>query len=223
MKPAAVLTDIEGTTTPLAFVHDVLFPYARARLPAFCVQHANDPVLDAVKTEAAGADPLRALLGWMAADAKIAALKTIQGMIWAEGYAAGELAAVLYPDVAPALRRWHRAGLRLNVYSSGSQAAQRLLFAHSGEGDLTGLFEGFFDTDAGPKRAAASYRGIAAALGLPAGSLLFLSDVEAELDAAGEAGLSTCQLVRPVDRTVAGARHAVAGDFKEVAARFSLG
>ena len=223
MTPAGVLTDIEGTTTPLAFVHEVLFPYARARLPAFCARHAGAPVLDAVREAAAGRPPLQALLEWMAADAKIAPLKTIQGMIWAEGYAAGEITGVLYPDVAPALRRWHAAGLRLNVYSSGSEAAQRLLFRHSDAGDLSGLFGGYFDTGVGAKREAASYARIASAVALPRGALLFLSDVEAELDAAGQAGLMTCQLLRPADRTVAGTRHPVAKDFDEAAARFSLG
>ncbi len=222
MTPAGVLTDIEGTTTPLAFVHEVLFPYARARLPGFCASHAGAPVMDAVRAEVGG-DPLEALLGWMAADAKVAPLKTIQGMIWAEGYAAGELTGKLYPDVAPALRRWHGAGLRLNVYSSGSEAAQRLLFAHSDAGDLSGLFDGFFDTSVGLKRDAASYARIVAATGLAAATLLFLSDVEAELDAAGAAGLVTCQLVRPADRTAAGTRHPTAADFDEVAARFDLG
>ena len=223
MTPAGLLTDIEGTTTPLAFVHQVLFPYARARLPAFCARHAGAPVLDAVREAAPGQAPLQALLAWMAADAKIAPLKTIQGMIWAEGYAAGELTATLYPDVAPTLRRWHGAGLRLNVYSSGAVAAQRLLFRHSGDGDLSDLFDGFFDTAMGPKRDAASYTAIASAIGLAAGKLLFLSDVEAELDAAGQAGMLTCQLVRPADRTLAATRHPVAQDFDEVAARFSLG
>lgn len=217
-----VLTDIEGTTTPLAFVHDVLFPYALARLPAFCARHADDPVMDEVKAQAAGAAPLDALRGWMAADMKIAPLKTIQGLIWAEGYATGALTGALYPDVPPALRRWVKAGLRLYVYSSGSVAAQRLLFRHSAAGDLSGLFQGFFDTAAGPKRDAASYAGIARVANLSPGALLFLSDVEAELDAAAASGLQTCQLARPEDGTLAGTRHQVAAEFGEVARRFKL-
>ena len=219
---AGVLMDIEGTTTPLSFVHDVLFPYAQTRLPAFCAEHAQDLVMDEVKAQAAGADPLAALQGWMAADMKLAPLKTIQGLIWAEGYEGGALTGTLYPDVPPALRRWVKAGLRLYVYSSGSVAAQRLLFRHSDAGDLSGLFQGFFDTAAGPKRDAGSYASIARGINLAPGELLFLSDVEAELDAAAEASLRTCQLARPEDRTVAGTRHPVAAEFGEVARLFGL-
>jgi enolase-phosphatase E1 len=222
IPPAAVLTDIEGTTTPIAFVHDVLFPYARARLPAFCAAHAHDPVMDEVARLAAGADPLDTLLGWMARDEKITALKTIQGMIWADGYAKGEIVAALYPDVAPALRRWAKAGLRLFVYSSGSVAAQKLLFGHTPDGDLAPLFAGFFDTVTGPKREAGSYARICRGANLTPGETLFLSDVTAELDAAAAAGLRTCQLVRPADGTALGDNHATAADFADVAARFGL-
>ncbi|MDE2515171.1 MAG: acireductone synthase [Rhodospirillales bacterium] len=223
---AAILTDIEGTTTPIAFVHTTLFPFAAARLGDFLAAHAADPAVAAILAEvralAPGVDPLAALRGWMAADAKVTPLKTLQGLIWADGYASGALTATLYPDVAPALRRWAAAGRRLAVYSSGSIAAQRLLFGHSDAGDLTGLFSGWFDTTTGAKRDAASYRAIAAALGLPAAAILFLSDVTAELDAAVAAGLRACQLVRAQDGTQPGTAHPVAADFDGVADLFGL-
>lgn len=217
LPPAAILTDIEGTTTPIAFVHRVLFPYARARLPAFCAAHAGEPVLAEVP------EPVVAtLLGWMDRDEKISALKTIQGMIWAEGYEAGDFTGEIYADVPPALRRWAKAGLRQYVYSSGSVAAQKLLFGYTPEGSLLPLFQGFFDTKVGPKRVAASYADIARGANVPAGEFLFLSDVEAELDAAAEAGFLTCQLLRAEDGTVASARHETAVDFIEVARKFGL-
>ncbi len=222
VPPAAVLTDIEGTTSPIAFVHDVLFPYAQARMAAFCADHADDPVMDEVAKLAAGADPVRTLLGWMARDEKITPLKTIQGMIWAEGYAKGEITAVLYPDVAPALRRWVQGGVRLYVYSSGSVAAQKLLFGHTPAGDLTPLFAGFFDTKVGAKRAPMSYAAICRGANVSPAEMLFLSDVAAELDAAAAAGLRTCQLARPEDGTLAGTAHPVAADFAAVAAQFGL-
>jgi enolase-phosphatase E1 len=215
IPPAAILTDIEGTVSPIAFVRDVLFPYARARLPAFCESGA--PALDEVPEP-----KLETLLGWMDRDAKITALKAIQGLLWEEGYRSGAITAALYPDVAPALRRWSKAGLRLFVYSSGSVAAQKLLFGHTPAGDLTPLFQGFFDTRVGPKREAGSYKLIAQGANISPAELLFLSDVEAELDAAAAAGLRCCQLVRVQDGTVESTRHAVAADFAEVAARFSL-
>ena len=215
MKPAAIITDIEGTTTPIAFVHRVLFPYARERMAAFVASH--HPALADVP-----APKLETLLGWMDRDEKITALKTIQGILWNEGYRAGALTAEIYEDVPPALRRWARARLRLFVYSSGSVAAQKLLFGHTPQGDLTPLFQAYFDTQAGAKRETASYERIAKGIGLPGGEFLFLSDVEAELDAAAEAGLQTCQLVRAQDNTVASTRHATAADFAEVAQKFGL-
>ena len=169
-----ILTDIEGTTSSLSFVHDTLFPYARARLPGWVAQHGGD---------------LDHLLALMDADAKDTELKDIQGRIWAEGYAAGELTGHVYPDAAQALRRWHGEGLTLAVFSSGSVAAQKLIFGHSDQGDLTPLFSGWFDTTTGPKRESMSYVLIADALGIAPAEVLFLSDVAAETDAAKAAGM----------------------------------
>ena len=225
-RPASVLTDIEGTTTPIAFVHRTLFPFARARLPAFLEQHmANGAVasiIREVQSLAPDQPPLTTLLGWMDADAKVTPLKELQGLIWREGYATGALHAEVYPDVADCLRSWQAGGVRLAVYSSGSVEAQKQLFTHTRSGDLTGLFDGFFDTRIGAKREADSYRAIAAGLALPGEAILFLSDVEAELDAAEAAGLLTCQLIRAEDGTVASTRHKVAADFTEVGAAFGL-
>jgi len=217
IPPAAVLTDIEGTTTAIAFVHDVLFPYARARMAEFVAAHRDDPLLAEIPEPR-----LETLLGWMDRDEKITVLKTIQGMIWEAGYAAGEIKSDVYPDVAPALRRWAQGGVRLYVYSSGSVAAQKLLFGHTPQGDLLPLFQGFFDTGVGPKRETASYASIARGVNVPASELLFLSDIEAELDAAAAAGLRTCQLVRPQDGTVPSTRHETAVDFGQVAEKFHL-
>jgi enolase-phosphatase E1 len=225
-RPTAVLTDIEGTTTPIAFVHRTLFPFARARLPDFLAAHAANGAVSAIVEEVRamepGRPPLDTLLGWLDADAKVTPLKELQGLIWREGYAAGTLHAEIYPDVAGCLRAWNAAGVRLAVYSSGSVEAQKQLFAHTRDGDLTGVFGGFFDTRIGAKREAESYRAIVGALALPGEAVLFLSDVEAELDAAEAAGLRTCQLVRAEDGTVASLRHRVAADFGEVAAAFGL-
>jgi len=215
VKPAAIITDIEGTTTPIAFVHRVLFPYARARLEAF-VASGHAALADVPEPK------LETLRGWMDRDEKITTLKAIQGLLWDEGYRNGDLTAEVYDDVPPALRRWARAGLRLYVYSSGSVPAQKLLFGHTREGDLTPLFQAYFDTNVGPKRDAASYDTIAKGIGLPGGEILFLSDVEAELDAALAAGMQTCQLVRAEDATSPSTRHATAADFTEVAQKFSL-
>lgn len=220
IHPVAVLTDIEGTTTPISFVHTVLFPYARARLPLFCAQ--PHLLLDEVARLRPGKPVLETLLGWMDEDAKVTPLKTIQGLIWAEGYRSRELLGDLYTDVPPALRRWSKAGLRLYVYSSGSEASQKLLFGYTKDGDLTPLFQGFFDTTVGPKRDSASYAAICRGANIAAAECLFLSDIEAELDAAADAGLQTCQLVRPRDATIASSRHANAADFDSVAEKFGL-
>ena len=143
-----------------------------------------------------GDDPVATLLGWMDVDAKETPLKTLQGLIWAEGYADGTLQGHVYPDAVAGLRRWHAAGLALYVFSSGSIAAQKLIFGHSVAGDLTPLFSGYFDTTTGPKRAAASYAKIADAIGLSVGEILFLSDTSAEITAARDAGMAALLIDR---------------------------
>lgn len=195
----AVLCDIEGTTTDVRFVHDVLFPYAAARIPAWVAAHPGAPELVVVAEETGATTPealTEALLGWMAEDRKATPLKAIQGQLWAEGYADGTLHAHVYPDVAPAFERWTSAGLRVAIYSSGSVQAQQVLFGATDAGDLRRHISGWFDTTTGPKRAAASYTAIATALDLPPDEVLFLSDTPEELDAAALAGMRTCQLTR---------------------------
>ena len=222
MTPSAVLLDIEGTTTSIAFVKDRLFPFAAEALDEFLVTHGTAPAVAAILAEVPGDDPAATLRGWMAADAKVTPLKALQGLIWHQGYADGRLRGHLWPDVAACLRGWAAAGVTLAIYSSGSVAAQRDLFGHSEAGDLVPLFAGFFDTRIGGKREAPSYTAIATALGLPPGEILFLSDVAEELDAAVAAGLQACQLVRAADGTVASGRHPAEVDFPGVARRFGL-
>jgi enolase-phosphatase E1 len=193
-KPKAILLDIEGTTTSIAYVADVLFPYARARIPAWVPIHRDElaPVLAGMPP----GDPIEILLGWMDVDAKETALKDIQGRIWREGYEAGELKAHVYPDTPVALRRWTDAGIELCIYSSGSIEAQKLIFGYSEEGDLTGFLSGYFDTTTGPKREPGSYTKIAAALNLAPADILFVSDVAAETEAARAAGLQALLIDR---------------------------
>ena len=208
----AILLDIEGTTTPIAFVHQVLFPYARARVHDYLEQHVGDPGVRAdvalLRAEyAAESSHSPDLPAWnpetyvywlMDRDRKSTALKALQGRIWEEGYRAGELRGKgeVYPDVCPALERWHAAGKTIAIFSSGSVQAQRNLFANTTGGDLSPLLSGYFDTTTGPKREADSYRRIAAALRQPANVVLFVSDVSAELDAALAAGMRTALCVR---------------------------
>ena len=224
----AIVTDIEGTTSAISFVHDVLFPYADAHLDAYVAEHRTDEAVEQAMRQAAAdagepdADDVRILAhlrAWIAEDRKATPLKTLQGLIWAEGYASSALLGHLYPDVPPVLRAWHAAGIELYVYSSGSVKAQKVLFAHTFAGDLTPLFAGHFDTTIGAKRETASYREIAAATGFQAGEMLFLSDIEQELDAARAAGMLTARLLRP-DDTPPGSltTHPAYTDFTQLAA-----
>ena len=202
-----ILTDIEGTTSSISFVKDVLFPYARDALPGFVRDNADKPGvrqwLDVVATEhGAICDDemiVEVLQGWIDEDRKHTALKALQGMVWEAGYADGDFTAPLYPDVAPALRGWHAEGYPLAVFSSGSVPAQKLLFGHTDDGDLLPLFDAFFDTEVGHKREANSYRRIAEALDRAPGEIIFLSDVVEELDAARDAGMRTVLLDRLED------------------------
>lgn len=201
----AIVTDIEGTTTSISFVADVLFPYARERIARFVIEHAQDPAVSAeiaavraeINDSGASLEKVgQVLVGWIDQDKKITPLKTLQGLIWRSGYEDGSLKGHLYPEVAARLQAWKAAGIQLNVYSSGSEAAQKLLFGYSEAGDLTPLFDHFFDTRIGGKREVASYRHICETLGLAAEEILFLSDIVQELDAAADAGLKTIALDR---------------------------
>ena len=193
----AIVTDIEGTTSSISFVADVLFPYARARLADYCAAHADRvaPILAEVQAIEPG-DPIATMQRWIDEDRKITPLKTLQGMIWDGGFRDGAFKGHVYPDAVAALRAWHAAGLKLYVFSSGSIAAQKLIFGFSEAGDLTPLFSGYFDTTTGPKREAVAYTRIAESIGLPVGEILFLSDVAAETDAAKAAGMQALLIDR---------------------------
>jgi enolase-phosphatase E1 len=208
----AIITDIEGTTTSLSFVKDILFPYARANMADYVRRHEDDPqvkqLLADVRRES-GLNPrpgsnrggetgqlIDQLIRWMDGDKKITPLKSLQGLIWKEGYERGAFHGHLYPDAAENLKDWRACGLELYVYSSGSVQAQKLLFAHTDYGDLTPLFSGYFDTHTGGKKEQESYRKIAEEIGYPGDRLLFLSDIKEELDAARASGLQTIWLTR---------------------------
>ena len=223
MKPIAiqaVLTDIEGTTSSLSFVKDVLFPYARSRMAGFVQVHGREPpvraALDAVAIHAGAELSDEAAVGllvqWIDQDRKITPLKDLQGLIWDEGFRRGDFVSHMYEDAVEALRLWHSRDIPLYVYSSGSVHAQKLLFGHTRHGDLTPLFSGYFDTNFGAKREADSYRRIAQIFGVPPGAILFLSYIGEEQDAAKAAGLSTAWLVRD-GALDAHARHRQVCDF----------
>ena len=217
-----LLLDIEGTTCPVSFVADVLFPYARQRLKPYLEAHGHEPevialvedtwqiwlndrnpaaqellrqqVPDGAATEAAPttrvADVVRYLEWLIDHDVKATPLKDLQGRIWHEGYADGAIVAPLFADVPGALKRWHSQGLVLAVYSSGSVPAQQLLYRHSQAGDLTALFDHWFDTRSGAKQEASSYRRIAEAMAVEPAAVLFISDALAEVEAAASAGMA---------------------------------
>ncbi len=206
-RPQAILTDIEGTTSSISFVKDVLFPYARRALPTFVREHGNHPqvrhwlnqVADEIGEDVDDATLVATLQRWIDEDRKHTALKALQGMIWEDGYRTADFTAHIYPDAAEHLRAWQAEGIPLYVYSSGSVPAQKLFFAHSDAGDLSPLVSGWFDTEIGGKRESASYRRIAENLGLAPGDILFLSDVVEELDAATRAGMRTALIDRLED------------------------
>jgi len=217
-----VLLDIEGTTTPIAFVKETLFPYARQRARAFLAAHGDDldvrrarDLLVAEHTRdlerdappfasPKSIDALVDYVAWlMERDRKSPGLKMLQGEIWEQGYQSGELRGLVFGDVAPAIRRWHDAGLRVAIYSSGSELAQRRLFESTTDGDLTPLLSAFFDTRVGAKVESASYARIASALGVTSSMMLFVSDVTRELAAAREAGVQVVLSLRPGNPTQA--------------------
>ncbi|HXY32616.1 MAG TPA: acireductone synthase [Planctomycetaceae bacterium] len=213
-----ILLDIEGTVSSIRFVYDTMFPYVRTHVAQFLQTCFDDPqvraICDQVVREATqaggrvGADPAQsrdALIRrviesthqLMDADAKVTGLKQLQGLIWDGAFKSGELKAQLFDDVPARLADWRSRGLDVRIYSSGSVAAQKLFFGYTQFGDLSAYLGGYYDTTTGPKREATSYRKIAGDMRLPAGEVLFLSDVVAELDAAAEAGTETALVSRP--------------------------
>ena len=218
-----ILLDIEGTTTPIDFVHQVLFSYARDEVSAFLAtsleasevqgdiellriehdtdasENRNPPALDTTDI-----DSIAAYVKWLIAlDRKSMGLKSLQGKIWRRGYEDGALKSQVFPDVRPALERWDARGLNVSIFSSGSVLAQQLLFAHTEVGDLTGFIYNYFDTKVGKKGEAESYRRIASDLELKPEEIVFISDVVEELDAADEAGMKTLLSIRPGNKAQA--------------------
>jgi enolase-phosphatase E1 len=229
-RPRAILTDIEGTTSSIAFVHEVLFPYALRALPEFVRHNIDDAAvrywLDKAAMDIGGIVDddciVEVLQDWIREDRKHPALKGLQGMLWKDGYTRGDYRGHVYPDAAGALRDWHADGIPLYIYSSGSVDAQKLLFTYSDAGDLSGLFAGHFDTVVGGKREVGSYLRIAQELDIAPTDILFLSDVVEELDAARLAGLRTMLLDRPEDypvprEGVAAHEHPRAESFAQIA------
>lgn len=217
---SSVVLDIEGTTSPLSAVHDILFPYARERIADWIRDErpGTPEVSDGVR-ELAGAevDVVATLLDWHDQNLKHSPLKTLHGLIWERGFLAGDLRGVVYPDVPPALAEWRDRGVRIWIYSSGSVLAQRLWFSQTDQGDLLSLLDGHFDTvSGGPKKEVASYEHIASVIGVPPGDILFLSDAVAELDAAREAGWRTVGVSRPEDGNPDVGTHPAVASFAEV-------
>jgi enolase-phosphatase E1 len=219
-----ILLDIEGTTTPIDFVYQVLFPFARTRVKEYLSRHwtaegvqedlaglRREQIADTqngfaapVISEASDDAQLESAVAYvhwlMDQDRKSTPLKSLQGRIWEEGYRSGELLSQVFNDVPPAMERWHKQGQRVCIYSSGSVLAQKLLFEFTVAGDLTPLISEYFDTKVGAKQEAESYRRITAALQMPPKEILFISDVAAELDAAQAVGMQVRLSLRPGNR-----------------------
>ena len=208
MSLRAILLDIEGTTTPIAFVHDVLFTYARDHVREFLAEHPNAEEIALLREERAGdvsdapsvtdqIESIAAYVEWLISiDRKSTGLKSLQGKIWRQGYREGSLKSQVFADVKPAFARWRERGLRIAIFSSGSVLAQQLLFAHTEVGDLTPFIDSYFDTKVGKKADAQSYRRIAEEMRLSPQEILFISDVVGELEAASAAGMKTLLSIR---------------------------
>ena len=208
-KPTFILTDIEGTTTSVSFVYDVLFPYFRENMQKVrTMLHLpevqaifQETIRLAQETEnkiiASDEEVIETLIRWSNEDKKITPLKDLQGILWKEGYETGIIKGHVYNDVAPALKAWKDAGIQLGVFSSGSITAQKLIFGYSVSGDLTPYFSAYFDTTTGGKREVETYIKISQKLNKQPSEILFLSDIIEELEAAQQAGLQTMQLTRP--------------------------
>ncbi|MCF1427943.1 MAG: acireductone synthase [Shewanella sp.] len=201
----AIVVDTAGTTTDLDFIHNVLFPYSVKALPEFLERNQHNVLVDncicdvrdiALEPDASLQRVTEILQQWVAEDRKATPLKTLQGLIWKEGYAKGEFKGHIYPDFIEAIKRYTAQNIRVYSFSSGSTEAQAMLFGHSDGGDLTPLFNGHFDTRTGSKLDKQAYLNILNTISLKAKQVLFVSDMQEELKAASAAGLQVCQMVR---------------------------
>jgi len=222
-----ILLDIEGTTTPISFVYEVLFPFARSHahehlrtedLSALKRDHDED-VRKGLNPPAWSNEPVEYAHWLMDQDRKSTALKSLQGKIWLEGYKSGELHGEVFPDVPPALKQWHDEGVDVRIFSSGSVLAQRLLFSSTAYGDLTAYLKGFFDTTIGAKNEPDSYARIAAAFGCASSDIVFVSDVVRELDAARQAGMQALLCIRPGNHPQPAHGFHVIRDFRQFSLR----
>ena len=243
----AILLDIEGTTSSISFVYDVMFPFARRELRSYLDANWNSEKLKSACDQLAADAGHASLSAWTNAardedsnhrstgetefqkqlvvdevtrlmdnDVKSTGLKAIQGLVWKSGFESGEMKAHLYADVRPAIQRWCETGIDVRIYSSGSIAAQKLFFGHTVEGNLLGCFRGHYDTTTGPKRELESYQTIASHMEIDPSKILFLSDVDAELDAASNAGMQTGLCIRPGNAEVVDSRHPSIDSFEQV-------
>jgi enolase-phosphatase E1 len=215
----AVLCDIEGTTSSLSFVHDVLFPLSYDQMEDFIKENWNSDLIRQELQQIKSEDPdevIKTLRSWINEDRKEGALKSIQGKIWKNAFESGKIRGHVYQDVLPNFRKWRDSNVKICIFSSGSIEAQKLLFRHSEAGDLSQFISSYFDTTTGPKREATSYKKIASELSLPATSILFLSDIQSELDAARNAGMLTTQLLREPATPKNFSGHPIVNSFDEI-------
>ena len=209
-----ILLDVEGTTSSIDFVYDVLFGYAKEHVAAFLQSHlADDEIYEIAQTlaqetgiEADIRDSdgctqiVLAAIDLMNNDVKSTPLKALQGRIWKTGFQSGQLVAHVFDDVPPSLTNWSTSGIDIRIYSSGSIDAQKLFFRHTAAGDLTPHLRGHYDTTTGHKREQESYQKISDDIGVKPEHILFLSDIGAELDAARAVGMATGATMRPGNR-----------------------
>lgn len=224
--PKAILMDIEGTTTSISFVHDVLFPYAKSHLSVFvqnninddkvksCLEHTKETVNKEESRDINDDETITTLLHWIDTDRKHPALKTLQGFIWKNGYESCDYTAHVYDDVLPCMKKWSESGIIMAIYSSGSITAQKLLFKYTNDGDLTPFISNYFDLSIGRKQSPDSYANIVQSLNMDAKEILFLSDTVEELDAAKSINIKTTQLVRPGTNPCK--NHPTVKDFTEI-------
>ena len=219
MPVQAVLCDIEGTTSSLSFVHDVLFPLSYDRMEDFIKENWNSDLIHQEIKQIKSEDPdyvIKTLRSWIKEDRKEGALKSIQGKIWKNAFESGKIRGHVYEDVVPNFRKWRDSDVKICIFSSGSIEAQKLLFRYSEAGDLSQFISSYFDTTTGPKRESTSYKKIASELSLPATSILFLSDIQSELDAARNAGMQTTQLLRELVTPKNFSGHPIVNSFDEI-------
>lgn len=211
-----ILFDIGGTITSISFVKDKLFGYVRENVRNYLNQKFDEEVVQSdikdlleESKEVKNNFDLKTInksevirqveeivIRLMDGDKKFSSLQKLQGHMFEDAFQSKSVTTEFFPDVLKSIRRLKDLNKRVCIYSSGSVFAQKLLFSHTSEGDITHLITSFYDTTTGSKVETDSYKNICSSEKVEPGEVLFLTDMMNEAVPARIAGCGVVVVLR---------------------------